>query len=396
MRRLSLVMVLFLGQFVLAGDQCCQKAKAACPVGEKVTTLITAWKAVSEAHKGMCPVERAKIQADFALADENCALGPRMGETLELVRAVLAASSCGKKDCASPGQTAAGTCAEGSKLVEARDAMVRDLQQLTSFALEALPPRRSQEGKPQGCAASATAADQKGCQKSCSSAAQTTAQTGTGTAAQPAAACGQKAGGLGCKKGVSQETTASAAAPGTPCCAAAAGGCCGKKDCMCACPQGGCPCGKKECCADCKCADCKCAGCTKEGACCSSLSAKAKALKASWDQVPGQLASMCPMKKKDLLTATEALEQRSKAAALIPQTALALADGLEAVDGLNGKMAEWLKANPGALSEDARKRFERQAGLLREAKEVLSSARVALQGTKPAEATDKEAVAVGG
>jgi hypothetical protein len=111
--------------------------------------------------------------------------------------------------------------------------------------------------------------------------------------------------------------------------------------------------------------------------CALSLTAKAGALKASWEKAPADLATMPQEKKLQLQASAKELFESSKAFALLPETVAALGMGFEAIDSLNGKLAEWAKAHPEALKdipEDSRKAAEGQMALLRATGEVLRSA----------------------
>jgi hypothetical protein len=130
------------------------------------------------------------------------------------------------------------------------------------------------------------------------------------------------------------------------------------------------------------------AGSEAKGDCCADLLACAKTLKASWEKAGGEFAGMCPQKKKELTIAFQTLQAKSKAVALMPETIMTISQGMAALDGMNGKMVELAKANPDMLKsipEEAKKAFEGQCALVREASEVLTRVMAAMKGCEDAE-----------
>jgi hypothetical protein len=116
---------------------------------------------------------------------------------------------------------------------------------------------------------------------------------------------------------------------------------------------------------------------TVDAECARSLTAKAIALKASWEKAPAEIAAVPPAKREQLQAAAKELAGCSKAFVLLPETFTALGTGFEAIDALNGKLGEWAKAHPEALKdipEESRKAVEGQMALLRATGEVLQSA----------------------
>jgi hypothetical protein len=112
-------------------------------------------------------------------------------------------------------------------------------------------------------------------------------------------------------------------------------------------------------------------------ACAEGLAARAAALKASWEKAPAELAALSPEKRQQIQTVVKGICERSKAAALIPETVQALAKGFEAIDVLNGKLDEWAKAHPEAIKSipaDTRKVVEGNFALLASAREILQGA----------------------
>ncbi len=140
-------------------------------------------------------------------------------------------------------------------------------------------------------------------------------------------------------------------------------------------------------------ASAKSEACAKEGvACCKDLSARATVLKASWEKAPQELTGMCPQKKKELMASLGSLGQRSKVAALLPETVMALADGVDALEAINTKIGEWAKANPDALKdvpEEVKKTFAGQNAVIHEAGEVLRRVRAAVKASS-GECTEKK------
>ena len=391
---IALVLLLVIGRAAIPGDECCKKT--ACPAGEKVSRLVESWKAVATEAQGMCPLERGKLSASFTALRESCPVGSRMGETLIFTKAVLDASAAVNPECAKA-CPAEGKCATGAqapasetagspvaagekassghevcKLMQHRSAMASELRDLVTFALAAMPQSGDTAGKPSACGAGATApasssAEAAACPNAAAVAASPEADraaaASAGAAGCPQAAVGKCCGGTGCAKAA--ETAAASPAPAAA--AAGAGKCCGK------CPEG-------KCCA--RCPEAK----TCTVSCCPKvLTAKAQALKASWEKVPGEYASMCPAKKKDLFTTVADLQKSSKVMALLPETVGCLADGLVALDAANTKIQDQVKADPNMLKsvpEELRTRFESQALLVREAKEVLSRVRTAMDAAR--------------
>lgn len=131
-----------------------------------------------------------------------------------------------------------------------------------------------------------------------------------------------------------------------------------------------------------------CGGCPAKDALVTSkdLAEKALLLKASWDKAPAEVAAMPAEKKKQTLAAFGALAQRSKAVSLLPPTVEALGAGFEALDSLNGKLGEWVKAHPDAFKdvpEDAKKAMEGQMALLHATGEILQRATSTIKCCNP-------------
>jgi hypothetical protein len=111
--------------------------------------------------------------------------------------------------------------------------------------------------------------------------------------------------------------------------------------------------------------------------CAEGLAAKAAALKASWEKVPAELAAVTPAKREQAQASFREIAGGSKAVRLLPETVAALGMGFEAIESLNGKLAEWAKAHPEALKdvpEESRKAIEGQIALLHATGEVLQRA----------------------
>lgn len=335
MRRITamaFVLSLLASRFVLAGEAEACKGEKSCP-GEKISKLLTSWKALAEEGKTACPNEKAQLNTEFASLVKSCPMGSRMPETLGFVKSVLAVSFSEKEACekACPAAQAAKAaaavtvnsktvdsktadskeakaepCCELSKAMTARASLGRDLHQLVSFALAAMP------------GSACCAKEGEACKKE--SKETTVASTSTTTtAAAPAAA-------------------APAAAGKTACCEGAG------------------------------------------GVCCKELATKAQALKASWDKVGGEFASMCPVAKKELFASMKSLGERSKAINLLPQSVMALADGIEALEAMDAKLNEYAKAHPDQLKdvpEETKKCFTQESTLIHEAGEVLRRVRTA-------------------
>src|SRR4030095_12533474 len=88
------------------------------------------------------------------------------------------------------------------------------------------------------------------------------------------------------------------------------------------------------------------ATCAGAGACCGDLAACASALQASWDRAAPEYVAMCPQKRKELMARVSEITGRSKVLTLLPESAMTLIEGFDALDALNGKMMDWAKANP--------------------------------------------------
>jgi hypothetical protein len=122
-------------------------------------------------------------------------------------------------------------------------------------------------------------------------------------------------------------------------------------------------------------------GCQTKSSCPKALVAKATALKASWEKVPGEYASMCPDKKKVVLAAMEQVRKDSQIVGLLPETVLLLADGVARLDGVHGKIRDYVKAHPEVhqgLPAETVTAFEDQASLVHEAAVVLARVKAGL------------------
>jgi hypothetical protein len=320
-----------------AAETACSKGEKACP-GEKVTKLLTSWKALAEAEKTGCPEERAKLQTEFSGVAKNCPIGSRMPETLGFVKSVLVVSFGEKEACAKvcplaqAGQTLDATAVrkeakvessgEIAKAMAARTSLGRDLHQLISFAV----------------------------------------------AAAPSSACCEKAAGEACKKDGEDAKESKVATAVTAVTTQAAAGT--------AAPAG------KAACAD-----------GAGGVCCKDLMARAQALKASWDKAGGEFASMCPVKKKELFASMKSLGERSKVVCLLPETVMTLVEGFEALEAMDAKVSEYAKAHPDQVKnvpEEEEKSFAEQSKLIHEAAEVLRRVRTAAAATQGVAASQKQ------
>jgi hypothetical protein len=385
MSRISLVSIAALvvvgrvgwaGEEVAKGGKCC-----AVEASEKVTKLLAAWKAATEESQKMCAEERTKIQTTLGSLVKECPIGSRMGGTLGYVNetlagAVKASEACSGKCPASKADAketaAAEPACEGAKLMATRTKLLTGLSELAGYAASATSGACAKETACAAKAGETTAASAKGsfCEKK---AAEIIAMVRKEECDKGAAAilmkeidglkCEVKAGEIiaairaeKCDDGAAKivvkaanEILASAsglvASATSPAAATTA---------------------KAACCAD------GSAACCKEGA------ARATALKASWEKAPAEFAGMCPQKKKELMAAMAEVSGKSKILAIMPDTILTLADGLEALDGVNAKLVEWAKANADALKdvpEESKKSLEAQNALLHDACDVLQRVR---------------------
>jgi hypothetical protein len=260
-------------------------------------------------------------------------MGSRLGETVAFAQNVLTTISSLDEPCAKAISAVAptDTPCEGRKTLEARTALLRDMKALVAYAATTVP-----------CAT--------GCAKPCCAKAASAGETGGTCVLAPAGAtastCPKAAGGPMAKEG---------------CCAKAAG-----------CPIA------------------KAAGCPIEKA-----ATCAAALKTSWAKVGGEFASMCPEKKKALTTTMAGFQSRSKALALVPETILAIAGGFEALDAMDAKLCAFAEAHPErvkALGDDVAKNMQNQARLIREAKEVFTGVRLAMESVRGSTETAPKSV----
>ncbi|HVR72843.1 MAG TPA: hypothetical protein VMT52_00855 [Planctomycetota bacterium] len=381
-----------------------------CATAEKVAKLLESWKAISEEAKAISAEEKTKQATQLASIAKECPVGSRMGETIGFVRAALEAVIAAEDACAKNCPLSASkelAESDAGKMKAARGKLLRDLGQIASYATAAFPCSSKEacakEGavttaaKTEACAkegAVTTAAKTEACAKdgavataakseSCEKKAAAVLSSVRGEACEKAAAailikeikgltCEKKAGELATAiRGEACEVKAGqvlARAAGEITAAAAKTEACAKEGAV------GTAAKSNLCCAE-------------GDACCASLKAKAVALKASWDKAPGELTSMCPQRKQELMASFAALSKSCKVVGLLPETVNVVSEGLETLEALNGKMAEWAKANPEALKgvpEETLKAFAENNLLIHEAAEVLRRARTTLNGCSEA------------
>lgn len=415
MRKVSLIaagVVFALGGQLFAGEEC-KKEGQAC-ASEKVAKLLASWKAAVEEDKGLCADERTKVQTALASAAKDCPLGSRMGSTLAFTKAVLdqalAAEEACSKSCplakAEAKEGAAGACPEVAKVKEARTALLKDLAQLAAFAVAAAPSGDKAACCKEGEKAVETASSPLGPSKGTAAAkgfcpekagkivaAVRAESCDTGAAAIllneiEGLKCEKKAGELvaalraeACEEGARKlvisaaEGIAKSSAPAKET-AAKSGACCKEGAKAVETASSPSPLGPS------KGTVAKAGACCAEGGSCGDPIACAAKLKASWQKAPAEVAGMCPQKRKELVAAVGSLSQRSKAVTLVPESVLALADGLDALEAMSSKLAEWGKANPDALKsvpEEAKKAFERQGALIGAGASVLRQVREAVK-----------------
>ncbi len=378
---IGLALSLALAHWVQAGDKA--KCESKCATSEKIAQVLARWKAAETEAKGSCPKEQAKLQGEISAIAKACPIGSRMGETMAFVKSVLesavaADAACAKQCASAPAKSvekdasapSAPQC-EGGKLKTARTQLLASLSELSKHA---------------ACASSGACAEKTACCASKEAVASTKSGLCEGKAGEIVASirkeecdksaakivmkaiegltCEKKAGEIvasirkeECNKGAakilitaSSKACASAKAPATA-----------AKEAACATKAG--------------------EGCAKAQTCSKDLLAKATCLKASWAKVPAELKEVCPQKKQEMTASISALSQKSKAMALMPETVAALASGVEALVGINGKMADWAKANPDSLkgvSCEAKKAFETQNALIQETHEILTSVKASM------------------
>ena len=381
MRRVSLTLVAVLFALcgvVRAGEEC-EKARA--EAGEKVAKLVASWQAALEADKAGCPDEKAKLNAEFASMARECPFGSRMEATLGFAKTVLDAALKAESECSktcpagkaeATAETAANAQCPASELAAARGKLLKDLHQLVSFAAAAAPASGgcekacAKEGAVATTAAPAAAKSALCVQKT----AEIVASVRKDACEKNAAATLMKEiAGLNCEEKAQKLATAIRAEA----CEVKAGEILTKA--------------ATECCA----AKEATVATTAGSGCCADMLACAKTLKASWEKAGGEYASMCPQKKKELMASFQGFQAKSKVIALLPETVMGIAQGMAALDGLNGKLVEVAKANPDLLKsipEETRKAFESQCSLIREANEVLGRVAETLKGIDVAKKGD--------
>ena len=330
-----------LARFALSDEKACSKGEK-CGTGEKVAKLLTSWKAVAEEEKTGCPEERAKVVAELASVAKSCPMGSRMAETLGFVKGVLAVSFGERAACekASPqAQAGAETRADATAEATAK-ASPKEAKEESACELSKVMTARASLGRDLHHLVSFA------------------------LAAVPGSACCEKAGAEACKK----DEKGGAVATTTPTSVAAV--------------ASAAPAGKSACCEG------------AAGICCKDLMAKAQALKTSWDKVGGEFASMCPVKKQELFASMKSLGGRSKVVTLLPESVMALAEGVEALEAMDSKVEEYAKAHADQLKnvpDEEKKCFAEQSKLIHEAGEVLRRVRAAAAATHGGAPSEKKA-----
>jgi len=144
----------------------------------------------------------------------------------------------------------------------------------------------------------------------------------------------------------------------------------------------------------------------KTGAACSEaasacpvrLASRIGALKASWATAPAEVKALSESKRKALLTAGGNLAETCKAAALVPPSAMALAEGFDGLEKLHERIVAWAKANPeifGSAPQDLHLSFALQAALFDETRELLSTVRETMGAMAPVAQEAKAETEVG-
>jgi hypothetical protein len=337
----SVVVLLALSRAAVAGEgsACCEKALS--DTSGKVEKLLASWKSLAAEEEKLCPDLKAEQQTALASVAKNCPIGSRMGETLGFLSQTLAAAAADKA-CAeackgasakgedsAKGQTASATECPGARAFATRAKLLASLNELAGHAAKA------------ACATSACCAKDGKLASVCPLEKEKLAKE---------AAASRKAGDQPADVLVSAEKKGEAAAAG----------------------KSGC--------------------CEASVACLKAHGEKAAALKASWVKAGEELASMCPEKQKENHAAFAKIQETSKVAKLLPESLLALAEGVEVLEGIDKHLAEFAKANAEALKSvpaEMKASYERNVSLIHNAGEVLRQVRCATGGGKEACAKEK-------
>jgi hypothetical protein len=324
----SVVVLLALSRAAVAGEGSACCEKALSDTSGKVEKLLASWKSLAAEEEKLCPDLKAEQQTALASVAKNCPIGSRMGETLGFLSQTLAAAAADKA-CAEACKGASANECPGARAFATRAKLLASLNELAGHAAKA------------ACATSACCAKDGKLASVCPLEKEKLAKE---------AAASRKAGDQPADVLVSAEKKGEAAAAG----------------------KSGC--------------------CEASVACLKAHGEKAAALKASWVKAGEELASMCPEKQKENHAAFAKIQETSKVAKLLPESLLALAEGVEVLEGIDKHLAEFAKANAEALKSvpaEMKASYERNVSLIHNAGEVLRQVRCATGGGKEACAKEK-------
>ena len=356
--------MLTLSGFVVAGEEECFKGKAVA-AQKSIDTLLTKWDAASEKLAKACPDETAKTAAKVAKTAEACPIGSRLGETLAFVQDAVAISVAAEKAFAEscPAKKGEGGCAKLAEVAKTRSGLLASLNALTTRTNVAMSGACSSKSD---CGAKAAVAKGDFCAKKAEGL----------VAAVRGEEC-NKAGakllikaidGLECSK----KAEALAASIKKEECAKSAA-----KLIVAAATESA-PAGCAEKCGDaCKSA---CGAKVAKGACVKSLLARAGELKASWDKAPAEYAALDEATRNAIRAQVESFPEHI---ALIPQSVMAIQEGVDSLVRLNSAMQDAVEKNPEILKgvpEELKQRFEANAKLMDETREILARVRSAMEG----------------
>ena len=119
------------------------------------------------------------------------------------------------------------------------------------------------------------------------------------------------------------------------------------------------------------------------------IASRIGALKASWADAREEAQALSAQARGEIRAGFAALAENHEAVRLVPASVLALAEGFEALDQLNGRMGEWAQANPevlAQLSESARRTYRMEVSLLEEARGLLERMTEVMQTMKSSDA----------
>ncbi len=114
--------------------------------------------------------------------------------------------------------------------------------------------------------------------------------------------------------------------------------------------------------------------CNASSQCPIRIASRLGELKGSFDLAKQEVAALSPSDRGAILASFASMAESHQAVSLMPESVMTLAEGLDGLHQMHGKMAEWAQSNPEIMKsvpEATRLAFQAEVAVIDEARQVL-------------------------